>query len=119
MKLLITGGRDFHDYEFVRTVLDKLNSDIRVTHIIHGNASGADQLAGTWCRQAGLQEVVCPADWKRHGRSAGPMRNKAMLDLIVPWSAPDRVIAFPGNLGTEHMIRIAKQAGVYVEEHAP
>lgn len=124
MKILVTGGRDFHDNDFVYKVLDSILRDNTVTHIIHGNAGGCDQIAGSWARAKGIQEVVCPADWKYHGNSAGPIRNKRMLELVAQGPGPtpvavDRVIAFPGHRGTSHMIGIANTAGVFVEYHAP
>jgi acyl-CoA synthetase (NDP forming) len=53
-----------------------------------------------------------PANWKKHGKSAGPIRNQLMLDV----GKPDLVIAFPGGSGTADMIRRARKAGVPVKE---
>lgn len=51
-----------------------------------------------------------PADWEKHGRAAGPIRNEKML--IV--GTPDMVLAFPGGRGTADMIRKAEAAGLPV-----
>jgi hypothetical protein len=48
------------------------------------------------------------ADWEKLGRSAGPIRNQAMLDE----GRPDLVVAFPGHHGTADMVRRARAAGV-------
>ena len=53
-----------------------------------------------------------PADWDTHGRGAGPIRNKQMLEE----GKPDLVIAFPGGKGTANMIGQAKEAGIPVRE---
>jgi hypothetical protein len=60
-----------------------------------------------------VREAAFPADWKRHGKSAGPLRNQEMLD-----AAPDLVIAFPGGRGTADMVRRAKSVNVKVIEIA-
>jgi len=52
-----------------------------------------------------------PADWSRHGKSAGPIRNRQMLIE----GRPDIVVAFPGGKGTANMIKQAVEAGVKVE----
>ena len=56
------------------------------------------------------------ADWQRYGRSAGPKRNKEMLEL-----GADLVVAFldarrdrEGTRGTRDMVERAERAGVPV-----
>lgn len=80
-----------------------------ITEIIHGAAKGADSFAGHWARVFGIKETAVPADWDKHGKRAGPLRNEEMLKL-----KPDGVVAFPGGRGTDHMVRIAKEAGIKV-----
>ena len=109
MRVLVTGGRDFCDRMFLFDALAKLHSERVITAIIHGGASGADQLAGEWAKSVGIQVEVFPADWKKHGKAAGPIRNAAMLK-----ATPDIVVAFPGGRGTANMILQASSAGVHV-----
>lgn len=80
--------------------------------IISGAAKGADSAAADWAivNYANLEEY--PADWKTHGKSAGFIRNKQMLEE----GKPDYVIAFPGGKGTAMMVDIAKKAKVPVIE---
>lgn len=80
--------------------------------IIHGGARGADSLAAYWAAHSGVPFETYQADWKQHGRGAGPIRNKRMLSE----GKPDLVVAFPGGSGTAHMVRIAREAGVKVME---
>lgn len=106
MKVLVCGGRDFKDWGAMRAILDNLRG---VEEIIHGDARGADELAGRW---ALFRDVPCrefPAKWERHGRSAGYRRNVEMAD-----TQPDIVIAFPGGKGTAHMVELAHKRGVRV-----
>ncbi|BAQ18361.1 hypothetical protein GL4_2928 [Methyloceanibacter caenitepidi] len=80
--------------------------------MIHGNATGADALAGFWAIAVGVPILAFAADWNKHGRAAGPIRNKQMLDE----GKPDLVIAFPGGRGTANMVRQARERGVEVVE---
>jgi len=77
-----------------------------------GMARGADMLAWQWAHDFGIPTCEFPADWDRHRRSAGTIRNEQMLRE----GKPDLVIAFPGGRGTAHMVRIAKAAGVPVRD---
>ena len=94
------------------------NKDEHIT-MIAGEASGADFLAKVFALdEYGDIEAVSykgfPADWKKHGKAAGGIRNQQMLDE----GKPDLVIAFPGGTGTADMIRRARKAGVEVVEVA-
>ena len=106
MKILVCGGRDFNNKELFYSVLDK-GAHI-ITEIIHGGASGAETLAGQCAREHNKIETEFMADWKKHGRAAGPIRNKKMMFE----GKPDAVIAFPGGAGTADMISVAKQNNV-------
>lgn len=82
-----------------------------MTELMQGGADGADYLANEWAKtKAGIKRWVCKADWKKHGRSAGPIRNARMLE----WK-PDLVVAFPGGRGTKNMVTQAQAAGVPVK----
>jgi hypothetical protein len=84
------------------------------TIIVHGAARGADQMAARIASRCGFATEPHPADWDRHGKAAGAIRNLEMLD-----SGIDRVLAFwDGNSrGTLHTITEAHRRGVPVEEH--
>lgn len=110
MRVLVCGGRDFNDWEMLCEELTDLWSH-EVEAIIHGGARGADSLAGEYARAVGVDEIVFRADWERHGRSAGPIRNRQMLVE----GKPDLVVAFPGGRGTANMIEQAMAAGVEVK----
>jgi hypothetical protein len=111
-KVIVCGGRDFSDKNHVFKALSTFHlcSDGPITTLIHGGARGADSLAAEWGKSEGIKTVCFPANWEKHGKSAGPIRNKEMLD-----ANPDRVLAFEGGRGTAHMIKIAEAAGVPVE----
>lgn len=117
MRILVCGGRDFLDYLTLSKTLDDIvyKHNIPDITIIQGGAIGADYLAKVYAYcfgWGGLHCVEYKADWKKLGRSAGPVRNQQMLDE----GKPDLVVAFKGGVGTADMVRRAKKAGVEVRE---
>jgi hypothetical protein len=73
---------------------------------MHGAARGADRLAGAAALRLGLEVVEYPADWKRHGRRAGYVRNEQMLA-----AGPDLVVAFHASLGPRRPISAGPSTG--------
>lgn len=103
-RFLVTGGRDFQNPAMVRLALQAM--PINAT-LVHGAARGADSLAAAqWEAWGGATEPF-PADWDKHGKAAGPIRNQEMLQ-----SGIDHLIAFPGGRGTADMVRRCERAGV-------
>ena len=104
--VLVTGGRDFTNDTAVERALDILQPK----HIIHGDASSADKAAENYAIKNMLAVTAYPANWDRHGKAAGPIRNNTMLSS----SEPDLILAFPGGRGTEHMVQTAHEHGYRV-----
>jgi len=111
MRVLVCGGRTSDDWERLAGVLDGLDP-MKVSVVIHGAAPGADTLAGRWAELRRVPVEAFPADWEKHGRAAGPIRNAPMLAE----GKPDLVVAFPGGRGTANMCKQARTAGVEVVE---
>lgn len=109
-RILVCGGRDYADQAMLFGVLDMEAEARPVATIIQGGADGADMLARMWCHSRFCRFENYPADWRTHGRAAGPIRNQQMLDE----GRPTKVFAFPGGRGTADMVRRAKAAGVPV-----
>jgi len=118
MRVLVCGGRDYNDGAKVKKTLDdfcdmrglvddEYNMPLGVT-VIHGGATGADRWADEWAVTNWLPIKEYKADWKAHGKAAGPIRNQQMLDD----GKPDVVIAFSGGKGTADMISRAEKAGL-------
>ena len=107
MRILVCGSRNWTDRDLIRNELSSYSGEVSV---IHGGARGADAIAGEIAEELGFNVIVCPANWKRFGRAAGPIRNKQMLDQ----HSPDHVLAFVDSrsVGTRHMIEIARKAGI-------
>jgi hypothetical protein len=108
--VLVCGGRHFKDRGFVFVTLSALHEANSIDVIIEGGATGADRLAREWAERQLIPVISYEADWRTHGKMAGPRRNAYMLVV----GEPDLVVAFPGGTGTAHMIKIAKQRGVNV-----
>lgn len=124
MKVLVCGGRTFGvatlkteepraagERRMLDAALNKMHAAVPITLVIEGGAPGADTLAHGWALRRRIPVLTHPADWAKHGRSAGYVRNTAMLT----WS-PDVVVAFPGGVGTANMIAVARRAGIKVIE---
>lgn len=108
MKVLVTGGRNYTDEGTVFKALTRFHAIHGITHVIHGDCpTGTDRIAGLWARNNGVQPVECPALWDFYDKSAGPIRNQAMLDL-----GPDAVIWFPGGRGAGNMKLITQSAHI-------
>jgi predicted Rossmann-fold nucleotide-binding protein len=120
-RVLICGGRDLHSADVVNYLNRFARCDITdrlghrawpVTAVMHGGAKGADEGAGQWAESEGIKPIVFRANWRKHGKAAGPMRNAVMLNQ----GKPDVVIAFPGGRGTKNMTELAWSACVPVIE---
>lgn len=116
MRVLVCGSRDFNDYKKLEEELDEWrfkDQGREYTSLIHGAARGADRLAGIYGKSLGIPVLSFPADWNKHGRAAGPIRNEQMLSE----GKPDIVFAFwdGKSIGTKHMIDISRKAGVRVK----
>ncbi len=116
MKILVCGDRNWTDYDAVYAALDALDAEAGPVTVISGMARGADTHAANWAAATGRSLLPFPADWKRYGRGAGPVRNQQMLD-----EGPDLVLAFHDDLaaskGTADMVRRSERAGVEVRKY--
>lgn len=112
-KVIIAGGRDFSNLQFLtescNAVLKPLMKDNAIT-VISGNAPGADRIGERYAQEKGLKIKRMPANWKKYGKAAGPIRNREMAEqadaLIVFWDGSSR--------GTAHMIDITRKKGLEV-----
>jgi len=111
MRVLVCGGRTFDNWELLAGVLDGLEP-MQASVIIHGAAPGADTLAGRWAELRRVPVEAFPAEWEKHGRAAGPIRNARMLAE----GKPALVVAFPGGRGTANMVKQARAVNVEVLE---
>ena len=114
-KVIVAGGRDFDNYEFLKEKLDETfeslgDLDAHPIEIISGMADGADILGIKYAKEHKLTMVLYPANWKKYPRRGGILRNMNMLvtatHLVAFWDGKSH--------GTKHMIEIAKEKGIPV-----
>ena len=111
LKLCIFGGRDFTDYDrmlgHVQRIQDALHADGRTLAIISGLANGADRTAYNLAYDMGLVRSEFPADWDKHGKRAGFLRNTQMAEFC------DEAMAYWDGVsrGTRHNISEMKRLG--------
>jgi hypothetical protein len=110
MRVIVCGGRDYGQKQTERDDMFDVLDGYGITELAEGGAYGADRCASDWANIRGVWSARYSADWNKHGRAAGPIRNQQMLDEFKP----DAVIAFPGGAGTADMIRRANAAGVEI-----
>lgn len=130
IRILVCGGRDFGVFNpnkyptktkdmanqeigfFIKKMdelVDLYDGDIM---IIHGGANGADTLADAYADHLEIDKKVFRADWKRHKRGAGPIRNRKMMYE----GRPDIVVAFNGGNGTADMVELAHNEAIEVKD---
>lgn len=107
VRLIIAGGRDFNDYSLLESKINYFlsNTDLTTVTIISGTARGADLLGERYAKEHSIPVERYPANWDKHGRAAGHIRNKQMAQVATHctcfWDGKSR--------GTKSMIDLAKQ----------
>jgi hypothetical protein len=111
-RILITGSREWQDEALLRDALDTawgaLGGDPE-TVVVSGGAWGADEMCQTWAAIHGLQVERHPAEWSKHGKRAGFVRNAEMVAL-----GADLCVAFiyGGSNGATMTANLAEKAGI-------
>lgn len=102
---IVSGSRGFNDKKlFHEKILDFLEDVSEPVLFISGEAhSGPDDFIISWCKRYGYPCKRMPADWEKHGRSAGYIRNIEMAKIAT------NLISFWDGIspGTAHMIEQA------------
>lgn len=113
MRILFTGSRDYSNRDRVRYVLEgffRVNPEL-VT--CQGGARGLDALVKEEADRLGIPCETYEADWDKHGKAAGPIRNQQMLDEFQP----NLVVYFHKNLenskGTKDMVTRARKNKIF------
>jgi hypothetical protein len=110
MKVIIAGSRSCLEHGHVHNAIEDSGFEMDITEVVSGTARGVDQMGERWAIANRIPIRRFPADWEKHGRSAGFRRNIQMADyadaLIAVWDGQSH--------GTQHMIRIAQEAGLRV-----
>lgn len=109
MNIIIAGGRDFNDEDYVIDALNQLIEngslpDESSWTIISGMARGADSIGAQLAIANNIPLIEIPAKWGVLGKSAGYIRNTEMAEkadvLVAFWDGKSK--------GTKHMITTMK-----------
>lgn len=104
MRVAVVGSRDFAALDMVVEYVNSLPND---TVVISGGAVGVDRVAEQTAKKRGLKVVTHPANWNLHGKAAGQIRNRIIVDDC------DTMVAFWDGIstGTKGSISLASKAG--------
>lgn len=78
MKVIIAGSRHmpFSMYPLIQQAVDK--SGFNITEVVCGMARGADMFGAKWAYENKIPVKKFPADWDKHRKAAGYIRNAEM-----------------------------------------
>lgn len=111
LRILVTGSRNWADTQTIQRVMasiESANPDRKFTLIEGGCPTGADAMAVREATRLGWAIETHNADWEHHGRIAGPMRNRKMVN-----SGVFVCIAFIKNSsrGATHLCELCQESG--------
>ena len=114
MKLAVVGSRTFGQRDVLFERVAAYVATHPVTSLVTGGARGADALAEEVARELSLPCTIVRAEWRTHGRAAGPLRNAKIAKLA------DAVLAFVDkplaeSSGTHDTVRRFRKLGKPVE----
>jgi hypothetical protein len=117
MKILVTGDREWSNVEIILRELKKFPKD---TIVIHGACRGADIMCAEVAKSLGFVVRGYKANWNKHGKAAGPIRNQQMIDVEHTVEEPIGLcLAFhdciKSSRGTKDMMKRAKRLKIPTE----
>lgn len=92
-KVIVTGGKDLTDYNFISAKLDKLFNSSKDVEICISDRRGAEKQAKKYAQNNNLQLKIFNVDWNK-GRSAGA---KVMTEMF---NYADAVVIFDNEEDT-------------------
>ena len=116
LRLIVAGTRSFHFgyYNLLKREILKRYADHAVAaqmEIVSGCCFGADSLGEIFGEEYNLTTKHFPADWRKYGKAAGPIRNKEMAKYadaaIVFWDGESK--------GSQNMIKTMREFGKPVD----
>ena len=109
-RVAVAGCRYYENYDEAKEYIDFCISEIRKKYtliFVSGGCRGADSLGERYAAENGFETEIYPAAWEKHGRSAGPKRNKKIAEIsdyiICFWDGKSR--------GTKSLLCFAQKAG--------
>jgi len=96
MKLIIAGSRTLSpDPKSIYDLFYFVHQcPTLIEQVVSGGADGVDRSGEYFADEYNLDIKIFPADWKAHGKAAGPIRNKQMAEyadaLLLIWDGESR-----------------------------
>jgi len=109
MKTIIAGGRNYYLTDKEYSKLDDLRDQI--SQVVSGAATGVDSCGEMWGRKNNIPIKMFQSDWKTHGKQAGYLRNKQMIEYS------DACILFNGGVGTQMIFELASKYGLKIYDY--
>lgn len=107
---LVVGSRGFSNYELLKRKLDKILQNKNNVIIVSGGAKGADSLAERYAKEHNYPVKIFLAEWDKHGKAAGYIRNAKMHEYINQFSDRGIVAFWDGkSKGTQHNFDFARK----------
>jgi len=113
MKVIIAGSRTLYPtLDEISDYLIEADFRLNLTEVICGMAKGVDLQGKLWAERAKIPVAKFPANWNKHGRSAGAIRNKMMAEdadaLLLIWDGKSR--------GSKNMLDNAETHRLLIKE---
>lgn len=113
MRTIIAGSRDLTDPSLVDLAVTQAN--FLITEVVSGAARGVDTNGERWARLNNIPVRRFPAEWDKHGKKAGYLRNEEMAAnadaLVLIWDGKSK--------GSKHMLDIATRCGLKIHIYRP
>ena len=95
--LIVSGDRNYNNIDVINDTFVNISKTYLPTEytFINGGCKGADLLTEKIAKKYNYKSIKFPADWKKYGLGAGPIRNAEMLKLN-----PELVLIFHDNLSS-------------------
>ena len=110
--VIIAGSRTIQDKSKLLSIIANDDFCQWMDELVHGGAEGVDTIAEEIVREdwENTEVTVFEPDWDKHGKAAGPIRNKEMAEyadkLLAIWDGE--------SSGTRDMIEKALDEGLDV-----
>lgn len=109
MKVIIAGSRTINDFNLVKDQIELfIEIHGEIAEVVCGCAKGVDTHGADWAHFNKIKTTYFPANWKKHGKAAGHIRNRKMAKyanaLILIWDGESR--------GSKNMLSNANKFGL-------
>jgi len=95
----------YTEIQWILDQIDGFHQKNPITEVVSGRATGVDRVGEIWASHRGIPIKFFPAEWSKHGKAAGPIRNRQMGEyannLLAFW---DKI-----STGTKNMIETMKE----------